>query len=103
MSLPENLIHTINASLHVDSCPTAGSLGECAIICEFMPSLYQAILYIWDAEFNDSTKVAGWFKSAGAGNVTVAHTLYSDDNDDRDGKTTDGVREWTVYFGMGAQ
>lgn len=101
MSLPPNLIDTINANMSPGPCPIAGSIGECAIISEFMPSLYQAILYIWDAEFNDSTTVAGWFKSAGAGSVTVTHTLYSDDNYDRDGKTTDGIREWTVYFGMG--
>lgn len=102
MSLPSDLLKVINTHLNGGSCPTAGSTGECAMICEFTPGQHLAMLYIWDAEFNDSTKVAGWFKSAGCTSVTVAHTLYSDENVDRDGKTTDGAREWTVYFGVGA-
>lgn len=101
MSLPANLLHTINAKMHDGHCPTAGSLGECAAIFDMNDGLFQAMLYIWDHEFNDSTKVASWFHEAGAKSVTVAHTLYSDANEDRDGKTATGCREWTVFFSMG--
>lgn len=100
VSLPENAIHTINARMHPDQCPTAGSLGECCVISEIMPGRFESVLYIWDDEFNDSAAVAGWFRDIGADNVTVCQTLYSDDNGDRDGKTTDGSREWTVFFSM---
>lgn len=100
MTLPANLLHTINAKMHEGQCPTAGSLGECAAIFDMKDGLFQAMLYIWDKEFNDSTEVAGWFQDAGAEEVTVSHTLYSEANEDRDGKTSTGCREWTVFFRM---
>jgi len=102
MTLPANLLHTINAKMHEGQCPTAGSLGECAAIHDLAPEvgLHMAMLYIWDNEFNDSAKVASWFHEAGAEGVTVSHTLFSDDNEDRDGKTSTGCREWTVFFRM---
>jgi hypothetical protein len=103
MSLPDNMLDIINGRMHEGSCPTAGSLGECCIISEIRPGVFEAVLYIWDDAFNDSTAVAGWFKEAGADSVSIGHTLYSDDNGDRDGKTFDGVREWTVIFTLADQ
>lgn len=98
--LPEGMLHAINAKMHEGQCPTAGSLGECAAIFDMKDGLFQAMLYIWDKDFNDSAEVARWFHEAGAEGVTVGHTLFSDNNEDRDGKTSTGCREWTVFFRM---
>lgn len=57
-------------------------------------------LYIWDNEFNDSSRVAKWFHDAGAAEVLISHVLYDGTNGDRDGRTFDGVRAWHVQFSM---
>ncbi|SDJ60585.1 hypothetical protein [Pseudomonas indica] len=103
MSIPENMLEIINGRMHEGACPTSGSLGECCIISEAADGLFESVLYIWDSAFNDSAAVAGWFKGAGASDVSVKHTLYSDWNDDRDGKTIDGMREWSVVFTLAEQ
>lgn len=98
MRLPDNMLNDINDLMTGGGCPTAGCLGECAAILETGPGCYQAMLYIWDGAFNDSTQVASWFHNLGAESVSISLTHYSDANDDRDGKTADGVREWAVEF-----
>ncbi|WP_236247393.1 hypothetical protein [Pseudomonas tohonis] len=100
MTLPDNMLDAINDLMTGGGCPTAGCLGECAAILETGPGCYQAMLYIWDRSFNDSTQVASWFHNLGAESVSVRHTLYSDDNDDRNGQAADGVQEWSVSFAL---
>lgn len=87
--------------MHEGTCPTAGSLGECAIISQDDVGLWQAVLYIWDASFHDSTHVAQWFHDAGANEVFVTHVLYDSVNDDRNGQCIDGGRAWWVHFRLG--
>ena len=94
------IMHNINNHMNGGNCPAAGSLGECAAIDEVAPGLYEAYLYIWDHEFNDSAAMASWFHAAGAKACTVSLTLYSDYNGDRNGQTEEGSREWVVTFSM---
>lgn len=99
-----SLLATINAQMNGGKCPTEGCIGECAIIHDGPPypnqkPFYEAHLYIWRDDFNDSTTVAGWFKEAGADEVWIQHTLYSDMNDDRDGRQQ-GCRHWVVTFNL---
>ncbi|WP_256578704.1 MULTISPECIES: hypothetical protein [unclassified Pseudomonas] len=79
-------------------CPIAGSLGECAAIwCS--GNSWTAALYIWNANFNDSTAVAEWFHNLGAVDVFVRHTLYDTNNGDRNGVVPEGgARQWLVEF-----
>lgn len=81
-------------------CPTAGSLGECAAMwCN--EGVWTAALYIWNPSFHDSSTVAGWFRSLGASEIEITHTLYSTANGDRDGQCFEGVtRQWLVQFTM---
>ncbi len=81
-------------------CPTAGALGECAAMwCD--GNVWTAALYIWNPAFHDSTTVAGWFRSLGASEIEITHTLYSTANGDRDGQCFEGVtRQWLVRFTM---
>jgi hypothetical protein len=95
-----DLLRLINSKMHEGTCPTAGSLGECAIISQDDVGLWQAVLYIWDASFHDSTHVAQWFHDAGATEVFVTHVLYDSVNDDRNGQCIDGGRAWWVHFRM---
>lgn len=99
-----SLLQIINAHMHEGVCPSAGCIGECAIIYsvdERSPNSYEAQLYIWDQSFNDSSAVAEWFKAVGASNVWISHTLFSDANEDRDGRCFDGpTRNWVVAFDM---
>ncbi|QIE87008.1 hypothetical protein [Pseudomonas nitroreducens] len=79
-------------------CPTAGSLGECAAIWR-SGNRWTAALYIWDADFNDSTTVAKWFQELGARDVFIGHTLYDTNNGDRNGEVPEGgARQWLVEF-----
>lgn len=79
-------------------CPTAGSLGECAAMWRSGNS-WTAALYIWDANFNDSTAVAKWFHKLGAVDVFISHTLYDTNNGDRNGEVPEGsARQWLVEF-----
>lgn len=89
--------------MHETPCPEPGCLGECAALFladHLGPDFYEAHLYLWDPLFNDSTMIAEWFRTEGAFDVWVQHTLYSDINGDRDG--IDGhsrkTRHWTVTF-----
>ena len=90
----------INAHMHEGRCPQSGCIGECAAIDETWPGVWWAALYIWDSEFNDSTRVAKWFRDAGAGDVLISHVLHDSANGDVDGKTFDGIRAWHVQFSM---
>lgn len=101
-AIPDDMLDRINERMHEGSCPTVGCLGECPMIEQVSSDRFLAMLYIWDDSFNDSAAVAGWFHQLGATGVSVALTLYSDWNGDRDGKTEDGCREWEVYFSMPA-
>lgn len=79
-------------------CPTAGSLGECAAMWH-SGNRWTAALYIWDANFNDSTAVAKWFRELGAVDVSIVHTLYDTSNGDRNGEVPEGgARQWLVEF-----
>lgn len=98
--LPSNMLDAINQRMNGGRCPNAGSLGECAAIDQVAPGIYEAYLYIWDHEFNDSAAMASWFHEAGAKTCTVSLTLYSDYNGDRNGQTEEGSREWVVTFSM---
>lgn len=81
-------------------CPTAGALGECAAMwCN--GNVWTAALYMWNPDFHDSAAVAGWFRSLGASEIEITHTLYSTANGDRDGQCFEGVtRQWLVQFTM---
>lgn len=100
-------IASINAHMHEGMCPTKGCIGECAAI--FPETEYPdekwwiAALYIWDADFNDSARVAQWFFDLGARDVIIRHVLFDSDNGDRDGKSFDDVRAWHVTFSIPAQ
>jgi hypothetical protein len=75
--------------------------GECAAIWNCDGNYWKAAIYVWDASFNDSTAVAKWFQNLGAKDVTIAHTLYSTGNGDRDGEVPEGgAREWLVEFAV---
>lgn len=100
-----SILQAINELMHPGSrCPEPGVLGECAAIFRRedikKAEVYEAHLYIWDRSFNDSSKVAGWFKDQGCTDIWVQHTLYSDANDDRDGSCfgEDESRHWVVTF-----
>ncbi len=97
-----SLLQIINAHMHEGTCPGSGCIGECAIIysvAERSPKSYEAQLYIWNQSFNDSSAVAEWFKAAGASNIWISHTLFSDVNEDRDGYCFgDRARNWVVAF-----
>lgn len=81
-------------------CPTAGSLGECAAMWR-SDNRWTAALYIWDANFNDSTAVAKWFHKLGAVDVFIGHTLYDTNNGDRNGEVPEGgARQWLVEFSI---
>lgn len=90
----------INGHMHEGRCPTAGCIGECAAMHEESPGIWWAALYIWDKQFNDSTRVAKWFTDIGATDVLIRHVLHDTDNGDRDGKCFDGCRAWHVDFAM---
>jgi len=90
----------INSQMHEGRCPQSGCIGECAAMDETMPGVWWAALYIWDNDFNDSTRVAKWFHDVGAVDVLVSHVLYDSANDDRNGRCFDGVRSWHVQFSM---
>lgn len=96
----DEFLDKINSHLHQGRCPTVGSIGECAAIYTEGDDYFEAYLYIWDAEFNDSTAVAEWFIELGAERVWVQHVLYCADNGDRDGYCPDGGRAWVVHFYM---
>jgi len=97
----EDMLSTINGHMHKGQCPQSGCIGECAIICEDEPGWWWAALYIWDSEFNDSTRVAKWFHDAGAIDVRISHVLYDNDNEYRDGVSAyDSTRTWHVTFSM---
>ncbi|MDU9415191.1 hypothetical protein [Pseudomonas sp. zfem005] len=98
MKLSNNMLNNINGLMTGGGCPTSDHLGECAVIFEGSPGRYQAMLYIFDGAFNNSTQVADWFHDLGAVDVSVSQTLHSDVNGDRNGKTVDGGQEWTVGF-----
>lgn len=94
-----DILRIVNAHMNGGVCPSSGSLGECAAITHGGGLRYEAHLYIWDENFNDSALVAKWFKDAGCAMVWISHTLYSDHNEDRDGKCQDGAsRNWVVSF-----
>lgn len=95
-----DLLVKINTHMHEGRCPSAGCIGECAAIDETSPGKWWAALYLWDKDFNDSTRVAKWFHDAGAIDVEISHVLYDSVNEDRDGKCFDGVRAWHVVFDM---
>jgi hypothetical protein len=90
----------INAHMHEGRCPTAGCIGECAAMTEIRPGIWWAALYIWDKEFNDSTRVAKWFTDIGATDILITHVLHDTDNVDKDGKCFDEARAWHVEFAM---
>lgn len=96
----KDLLQLINSKMHEGTCPTAGSLGECAIISVDPSQKSTAVLYIWDDAFCDSAQVAQWFHDAGAIEVYVTHVLHDSVNGDRDGQCCDGGRAWWVYFYM---
>ena len=100
MGRMSEVLAKINSQMHEGRCPTSGCIGECAAMDETTPGVWWAALYIWDNEFNDSTRVAKWFHDAGAVDVLVSHVLYDSANDDRDGRCFDGVRAWHVQFSM---
>lgn len=95
-----DVLSKINGHMHEGRCPSAGCIGECAAIDETFPGVWWAALYIWDAEFNDSTLVAKWFNECGATDVLISHVLYDSANGDRDGLTFDGIRAWHIQFSM---
>jgi len=95
-----DVLANINGHMHEGLCPQSGCIGECAAIDETWPGVWWAAIYIWDNEFNDSTRVAKWFRDVGAIDVLVSHVLYDSENGDMDGKTFDGVRAWRVQFSM---
>lgn len=98
--LIKDLLQLINSKMHEGTCPTAGSLGECAVISVDHRQIWTAVLYIWDDAFNDSAQVAQWFHDGGAAEVVVTHVLHDSVNEDRDGRCCDGGRAWWVYFNM---
>lgn len=96
----KDILQTINKKMNGGTCPTAGCLGECAVISQEHDNLWLAILYIWDDNFHDSTQVAQWFHDSGATEVFVTHVLYDSVNNDRNGHCCDGGRAWWVHFRM---
>lgn len=100
MGQMSEVLAKINGQMREGRCPQSGCIGECAAIDETMPGIWWAALYIWDDEFNDSSRVAKWFHDAGAAEVLISHVLYDGANGDRDGRTFDGVRAWHVQFSM---
>lgn len=100
MGKMSEVLAKINSQMHEGRCPQSGCIGECAAMDETTPGVWWAALYIWDNDFNDSTRVAKWFHDAGAVDVLVSHVLYDSANDDRDGRCFDGVRAWHVQFSM---
>ena len=95
-----DVLANIKGHMHEGLCPQSGCIGECAAIDETWPGVWWAAIYIWDNEFNDSTRVAKWFRDVGAIDVLVSHVLYDSENGDMDGNTFDGVRAWRVQFSM---
>jgi hypothetical protein len=91
-STPRDVLDAINRRM------AALSLGECAIVSHRQEGSYLAYLYL-AATFRESETVAGWFHALGATAVVIAHTLYSDEDDNRDG-LTHGRQAWTVYFDL---
>lgn len=100
MGKMSDVLAKINGQMHEGRCPQSGCIGECAAIDETMPGVWWAALYIWDNEFNDSMRVAKWFRDAGAIDVLVSHVLYDSANGDQDGRCFDGCRAWHVQFSM---
>lgn len=98
--LPPDMLQRLNEHMNGSQCPTEHSLGECAAIWAVRPNRFQAALYLWDDSFDDSTAVAEWFRALGARDISVCLTHFSDINEDRNGKTIDGGREWIVDFHM---
>lgn len=103
--LPEDFLQRINAHMHQGHCPSAGCLGECFAIdyqtqCQDGTYLFTAYLSIWDAAFSDPGRVAQWFHDLGARQVRVLHVLHDELNDDRNGRSEDGARQWQVEFYM---
>lgn len=100
MGRMSEVLAKINSQMHEGRCPQSGCIGECAAIDEGDNGVWWAALYIWDHEFNDSSRVAMWFHDAGAEEVLISHVLHDEANGDRDGRTFDGVRAWHVQFSM---
>lgn len=102
------MLDTINRRMTGDGvCPTRGSLGECPAMTMHdagpcgEPAFYTAFLHIWDKEFNDGARVAGWFYELGAEWVEVLSVLHDKNNDIECGVCAlDGTRSWRVDFGM---
>jgi len=90
----------INGHMHEGRCPSAGCIGECAAMWHERPGIWIAALYIWDKEFNDSTRVAKWLTDIGATDILIRHVLHDTDNGDQDGNCIDGARAWHVEFAM---
>lgn len=95
-----DMLAKINSQMHEGRYPTEGCIGECATIYEIQPGACVATLYIWDKKFNDSGRVAEWFKEAGADRVLISHTLHYSPNAIAKGQCSDGTREWHVQFYM---
>lgn len=95
-----DVLDRINSYMHEGPCPKSGCIGECAAIDCGDNGVWWAALYIWDHEFNDSSRVAMWFHDVGAEEVFISHVLHDEANGDRDGRTFDGVRAWHVQFSM---
>ncbi len=99
-----SLLQIINAHMHEGHCPQQGCLGECAAIFKnesFGPNIYEAHLHLWDTQFQDSGRVAEWFRAEGASDIWVEHVLHSDVNETRNGVDHDGSgpsRHWVVTF-----
>ena len=77
-------------------------LGECASITIRESGRGLASLYIWDAEFHDSCRVARWFYGAGAKDVEIRHILNVPSgavvNGHRPDPSGRGPRPWEVEF-----
>jgi hypothetical protein len=84
------MLKEINAKLE--------GIGECACIEPWEGARSIATIYL-PIDFNDSTRVAGWFHDLGATGVVIEHTLFCDFNGDRDGFiSATGSKAWSVTF-----
>lgn len=84
-------------------CPSSGAIGECAAIFHLRTfengdERFEAMVYINIRDFQDDGLLAHWFHQAGCSDVTVAHTIYCDTNEVRNGYMPDGSRQVAVGF-----
>lgn len=80
----------LNMELSGGKCPTDGCIGEIAAAFPTENTdgsiQWMGCLAIWDDDFNDSEKLANWIHEGGGRDVWIQAILYSDRNDDRNGR-----------------